>query len=202
MRLHFRSDHGVRDSLKLVAQGFRNFFRVYVENEHGPNYPSPFSAKFEVNLEHPVPRAVGPDMCSSFVAFIPLERVCSLHTSLPAKKLDNLLVTIPNIETLSLSLVVLMEGFLQPDQSGPHTRMKLLPLLRSLHLDDVRCSDDNWEPLTIFLRRQTSDDRDISLTITGDVPHMCPEVVKEIEGLVGEFNFDADMTTACPLDRC
>ena len=200
-RHYFQNDYGVRDRLKIVAQAFRSSFRVWVENEDGPDFPSPFSTKFEVSLAHWVPQAVRRDLCPTFVAFIPPERVCSLHTSLPAKNLEDLLIATPNIETLSFYLMVLSEGFLQPNQGGPDARTKFLPSLRSLHLDNVTPSDDNWGPLTTFLRRQTSDGRYISLSITGFVPHMCPEVVKEIEGLVGEFNLDA-METTCPLGRC
>ena len=97
---------------------------------------------------------------------------------------QELFIAMPNIEWLSLRDVSLTDGFLQPDQTGPHANAKLLPSLRYLDLEDVT-ADTGWRPLVDYLVHQTSNRQAISLTLGPrrdyDVP---PEVIEEIEGLV------------------
>ena len=92
----------------------------------------------------------------------------------------------PNIESLNLGGLVVSDTFLRPD-SVPHT--KCLPSLRHLCLGYSTLRNDNdWSPLTTYLTYQTSGDQAISLRICGNHPPIPSEVVREIEGLVEEFN--------------
>ena len=124
----------------------------------------------------------------NLIAVTPRERVVSFDAGLYMQPPEELFFMMPNIETLRLSGIGLLEGFLQPDPEGPHANTKLLPSLRSLCLEDViYLNDDDWSLLTTYLAHQTSDNQTISLEVIGDFPHDCPEVVNGIRDLVEEF---------------
>ena len=144
------------------------------------------------------------NLCRDFVAFIAEERVRHFRTTIPSAKLEDLLIAMPKIETLELLDVEMSESFLRPNPDGLHSKSKLLPSLRSLHLNDAIRIDRDWGPLTAFLRHQTSVGQAISLHIKGVGSHMCPDVAKEIRDLVEEFTFDvpAVVVPGCPLGRC
>ena len=165
--------------------------------------PSPV-ATFRVVLAEAAPRGVLGNLCLDLNAFPPGERVGRLETTIPAStnKTEGLLITMPNVETLILSNVVLSKGFLQPDPDGPHANTKLLPSLRSLVLKHIiSLSDNDWGHLTTYLTHQISGGQPISLKVGSFFPHMCPEVAKELESLAGEFGCH-DRRTKCPFGRC
>ena len=141
----------------------------------GPFPPDPTTKKLTLDL----------------LAFTPREHVVSLELIGLAEVPEDLLVTMPNIETLWLHSVKLSDGFLLPNPEGPHANMKLLPSLRSLRLEYLILEGSNWEPLITYLLHQTSEDQVISLRLSAfsagfDVP---PEVAKEIQGLVETFAY-------------
>ena len=115
------------------------------------------------------------------------ERVRFFSTDLPSDQLEELLITIPNIETLELAGMVLSKGFLQPNPGGPCAGMKLLPSLRSLCFDNLTLGGDGWEPLVAYLGHQTSDGKAISLRFVGRSPDMSLEVMRQIEDIVGDI---------------
>jgi len=122
------------------------------------------------------------------IALTPRERVVSFDARLSMQPPEELFLTMPNIETLHLCDIQLLEGFLQPDPDGPHANTKLLPSLRSLCLENIMClNNDDWGLLRAYLAHQTSDDQTISLKVIGDFPDDCPEVVNGIKDLVKEF---------------
>jgi len=158
-------------------------------------------------LEPPVVRLrvfAVPNMLDQFlldlIAPIPREHVISLHASKP--DVQELLSMMPNIETLCIANVELTGGFLQPNPNGPRANTKLLPSLRSLSLHDPTLSDDDWGHLTTYLAHQTSNNQAISLEIVGSFPHLCLEVVEEVEVLVERFKCHPMKVTTCPLGRC
>ena len=126
------------------------------------------------------------------IALIPKERVVRLDADLAMTPPEELFSMMPNIEVLRLSDVELSEGFLQPDPGGPHANTKLLPLLEMLYLHDPVLDDDDWSHLTRYLAHQTSNGQNISLTMCGCIPDMCPEVANEIRDLVKELEFEED----------
>ena len=146
---------------------------------------------------------VAQNLCRDFVASVPQERVCHLRTNLPLAELEDLFISTPNIETLELLYVELSEGFLQLNPDGPHSKSKLLPSLRSLHLIDGKLINHKWGPLTALLYHQTSGGRAISLQMRSTGDHMCPGVAKEIRGLGEEFTFHTPRALGeMLLDRC
>ena len=210
VRQYFWSDRGLWNRLELGAQASRDILAISVKNQDGAGDPSPFSAGFKVRPAQGTPRDVLRNICHDLVAFIPQERVFAFDTNLPPDELEDLFIAMPNIEILRLTHVLLTEGFLLPDPDGPYARTKLLPSLRSLYLGSVVLIDESWVPLMAYLGHKASDNWIISLEITctlqitGTIcgPHMCPEVVKEIEGLVEEFSCGVDLRGECPLGRC
>ena len=132
---------------------------------------------------------------------IPRERVVSLNAFKPDTQ-GELFSMMPNIETLCIFDVELSGGFLQPNADGPRANTKLLPSLRFLSLQDLTLRDNNWVHLTTYLAHQTSGNQAISLEIGGNLPHLCLEVMEEVEDLVEEFKCDPNEVTTCPLGRC
>ena len=202
-RLYFQCNRFLWDRIKLEARASPTVVTILVKNEHGAYDSKPSSANFRVYPTGATPREVMQNLCRDFVASVPQERVYHLRTNLPPAELEDLFISTPNIETLELLRVELSEGFLQPNPDGPHSKSKLLPSLRSLHLSDGKLINHNWGPLTAFLYHRTSDGWAISLKMIDTGDHMCPGVAKEIRDLVGEFAFEPRVLGAkCPLDRC
>ena len=126
----------------------------------------------------------------NLIALTPRERVVSFDASLCIQPPEELFYMMPNIETLRLCDIELLEGFLQPDPDGPLANTKLLPSLRSLFLENIIYqNDDDWSLLTTYLAHQTSEDQAISLMVIGDLPDDCPEVVNGIKDLVEGFTY-------------
>ena len=172
-------------------------------------FPSPDSIEFEVNVvgefntimspgyDHPfvflrvmfrsaVPQDVGEKLHIDLIASIPRERVVGFTGRLSTHVMKDLAVTMPNIEDLCLVGSVISDVFLRPD---PPFHTKLLPSLRRLCLDDFTLqNDDDWNPLIVYIAHQTSAGQAISLRLDGEHVPVPPEVEREIEDLVEEFN--------------
>ena len=205
LKLYLRPDRGLPYKLTVEASPSYDRASIRIRTEDEADMYTPFSATFTANLGENVPEIILQNLCHDFIASIPQERVWNFNTNLPPNQLEELLVAMPNTETLVLSDVVLSEGFLQPSQDGPYAGKKLVPSLRSLRLKDLTLSDGSWKPLVTYLDHQTSDSKPISLGISGFVvPHMCPEVEREIEDMVEGFRRNAVMTmeSECPLGCC
>ena len=189
LQLYFRPDRGLQDKLYIgaISSSSYNFASIRVGNE---DEASPFWAEFWARLAEDVPEKDIHGLCHNLITPTLRERVRRFNTNHPPDQLEELLVTMPNIETLELSDAVLSEGFLQPNPGGPCAGTKLLPSLRSLRFENLMVEDDDWGPLVAYLGHQTSDGKTISLTLSDDQdPYMCPEVVKQIEDIVGEINY-------------
>ena len=143
----------------------------------------PPSVAFTLGLDNLLWADLYNQVFADLVALAPCEHVVSFKTN--AKPSEELLLTMPNIETLSLYNVKLSEGFLQPNPDGPHANKKLLPSLRSLCMECFTLEKNDWNHLTTYLAHQTSDGQAISLEIGGLPPK---EVMNEIKGLVKEFD--------------
>lgn len=159
LQRYFPSDHEFQGRLRVRINYsypfFNNFvFRVRTEDE---TYSSnPFSVKFVIpQAQNPSPEAMQ-HVYLGLVASIPRERIRSLDARVPMNKLEDLLITMPNIEILELHSVALSEGFLQPSTDRPHAETKLLPSLRYLHLDLVNMEDNGWKYLVAYLAHQSS----------------------------------------------
>ena len=125
------------------------------------------------------------DSTSNLTALVPCEHVVDLEMGRLGMG-EELFIAMSNIETLRLRDVSLRKGFLQPDPTGPHANVKLLPSLRNLQLDVVTVP--SWRPLVDYLVHQTSNHQAISLKLECFSCKVPLEVIKEVEGLVGEFS--------------
>ena len=153
--------------------------------------PKPPFVAFTVVLAD-VPPNPPDELFIDLIALIPREHVVSFNANAAhhSIQLGELFSMMPKIETLYLSEVDVSKGFLLPNPNGPHPNAKLLPSLRSLHLEDVTLKDNDWGHLMVYLAHQTSDNQIISLEVFGDSPHMSPEVMDEIKGFVEEFTYE------------
>ena len=194
MQGHFQRDLRFKGRLAAVVS-YRNFFDGFSDSVHGcidlaplANGVSP-SASFSTTLIGPLspqPATLGQTL--DLLRFIPHEHVASLEVVGPLRVPEDLLVAMPNIETLRLGTLPIR--FLLPNREGPHANTDILPSLRSLHIENVTTIlGANWEPLKTYLVHRTSEGRAISLHVPDWSP-MPPEVVEEIRSLVETFVYD------------
>jgi len=199
IRNYFRRDARFQDRLGICTFSSPSSISISVNavciHTDTPAPKPPFIA-FTVVLAD-IPPNPPNDLFTDLVALTPRDHVVSFNanTAYYTTQLGELFSMMPKIETLYLSEVQVSKGFLQPNPDGPHTDTKLLPSLRSLHLEDVTLKDNDWGHLTAYLAHQTSDNQIISLEVFGDSPHMSPEVVDVIKGLVEEFIYEIKSET-------
>jgi hypothetical protein len=139
-------------------------------------------------------------LCFDVLALLPQESIISFQANLLVT--EEIVVVMPNLETLYLSYPTLSDGFLLPDPNGPNAGKKLLPSLRRLYLENAEAEDDNWDPLVTYLAHQTSGGQAVSLEIFGDGVHLCSEVIRRIEGLVDELRYLPNPYRKCPFGEC
>ena len=152
-----------------------------------PGHGYPFVSS-QVETTGSIPEDELKGLCTDLLAVTPQEHVVEFAWGFNSGSLReiDLPFAMPNVEKLCLLGSVISGPFLQPDQP-PHT--KLLPSLRHLYLHHPTLKiDDDWGPLTAYLAHQTSGGQAISLKLRKDRPPVPPEVVREIEGLVDEFD--------------
>ena len=180
-----RRDDRFQDRLGLHASSAPRFISFKVNTADAtvvlPEYRHPFIS-FTAEFRDRLPQGAEQQLCVNLVTLIPRGHVVGFTGELST----DLLSILPNLEDLYLNEPVVSDMFLQPDPLSPK---KLLPFLRRLCLDcPVLQSDDYWSPLITYLIHQTSGGQAISLRLCGDHPPIPPGVVREIEGLVGEFD--------------
>jgi hypothetical protein len=170
---------------------------------NGPNRPSehdPPYGRFRVEVSQPSTYDAVEKLCFKVLAILPQESIAGFETRLPVT--EEIVVAMPNLETLYLHYPEISDGFLLPDPNGPNVGKKLLPSLRRLYLEDVEVEDDNWDPLVTYLAHQTSGGQAISLKIFGYWVHICSKVIKRIECLVDELSYLPDPDRKCPFGEC
>ena len=149
----------------------------------GRGYPS---VSVTALLRNTSPRGAGEELCVNLIALTPRRCVVEFAGGLSPRATRDLLVTMPNIEDLSLSWSDVSDVFLHP---APLPQTKLLPSLRRLRLQySTPQNDDDWVPLIAYLAHQTSGGQAISLRIRGRRDPVPPEVMREIKGLVVDFD--------------
>ena len=139
-------------------------------------------------------------LCTDTLALLPRESVVALEVDL--MEIEEVVVTMPNLESLSLVGTWVYDGILLPNPDGPNAQKKLFPSLQRLYLKSVSAVGGNWDPLIAYLAHQTSDGQTVSLNMFGNGVHVCSEVVKQIEDLVEEFVYIPDPNQGCPFDSC
>jgi len=168
---------------------------------HGPNrlpQHGPPDASFRVGFSRPISFRERKKLRADVLALLPLESIVNFKTELMVT--EEVIVTMPNLETLHLVDIEVSDGFLLPKPDGPNAHKKLLPSLQRLYLEDVMMEDRGWGPLVTYLTHQTSGDQTVSLNVFGDGVHVCWDVVEQIEDLVEEFIYLPDPNQDCPFD--
>jgi hypothetical protein len=176
----------------VVGVGYRGPNRL---PQNGPPY-----GKFEARLSQDVPRDVRKKVYVDVLALLPRESIVDFGMDLPVT--EDILVVMPNLETLHLADPVVSDGFLLPDPSGPNADKKLLPSLRQLYLEYAKAENDSWDPLVTYLAHQTSGGQAISIKVFGEGLHICSKVIERIEDLVEDFSYELDPDQECPFDEC
>ena len=193
MRNHFQRDIRFQDRLEIhISEPLDQ--RIGIDVGHIGDNPermfwservSPFVG-FSMSITGP--HQATDKLCIDLMALIPQAHVVSFKTFHSIQVPEEVLVAMPNIETLWLYGLTLPDGFPLPNPNGPYADAKLLPSLRHLCLTDVCADETGWEPLTRFLARQTSDGQSIEFRLSGDSSRMPRGVAKEIRDLVGVFS--------------
>ena len=186
MRDHFRRDTGFQDTLEVSSSFSCGFLSISVVGRAQSAMPAPWVSLTMAPVDIPHPNMTE-HLFINLIAPVPRESVVSFTIDLAVKLSEELLLTMPSIETLSVCNVELSKGFLQPNPEGMHSKKKLLPSLRSLSLGNITVHGGNWSHLTTYLAHQTSGDQVISLMMFGDYPSIHPEVANEIRDLVKVF---------------
>ena len=141
---------------------------------------------FMAHIPFPAPPGVGEELCVDLVALTPREDVVDFTAELSQDAVRDLLVTMPNIEVLSLKNPAVFDTFLRTD---PLSDTKLLPSLRRLSLSYPTLQNNgDWNFLSTYLAHQTSGGQAILLKICGVHPPVPQEVAREMENLVEELN--------------
>jgi len=193
---YFRRDPRFKGRLGVYASSSHDHISVAVGAVHTrttiPGLKPP-RVLLAVLTNHPPPDVLE-QLLINLITLVPRDRVVFFDGDTDARVPQELFFTMPNIETLCLTGLLLSEGFLQPDPAGPHANTKLFPSLQSLCLEDpIFQNKDDWSHLMTYLVHQTSDGQAISLEVVGDFPHGCPEMMRGIRGLVKEFTHHRDM---------
>jgi hypothetical protein len=97
-------------------------------------------------FSQPSPSDAVEELCFNVLALLPQESIVSFETDLPVT--GEIVVAMPNLETLYLFHPVVSDGFLLPDPNGPNADKKLLPSLRWLYLEDAERRTTTGTPLS------------------------------------------------------
>ena len=130
------------------------------------------------------------------IAHVPQDEIVYFRTWSDPLAMDDLFTRLPNLKALHTVNTPLLAVFPESNLDGDE---KIFPSLRHVFLEQLVVSDGDWTPLMGFLARLrvSSGNQLDSLTVV-DSPHMCPEVMRRIRGMVQEFKVDR-MSRCCPF---
>jgi hypothetical protein len=160
----------------------------------------PPHAWFSMHLTQHTPPDSRSKLYIDILTLLPKERIVYLETD--SLEIEEVVVSMPNLESLHLVNVEVSSGFLLPNPEGPNANKKLIPSLRRLYLENVVATNKSWDPLVHYLICQAMDNQSMLICVFGDESHVCLEAVKRIEPLVGEFVYVPDSSYDCPLSGC
>jgi len=93
----------------------------------------------------------------------------------------------PNLRALSFANMPLPAAFPNPNLIGEG---KIFPSLEHILLEDMVVGYANWSPLVTFLTHRVSSGSRLNTLVIVSSPHMCPDVVKGIRGIVRELRIE------------
>jgi hypothetical protein len=97
-----------------------------------------------------------------------------------------------------LYLVPLHTVFPNPNLVGDE---KVFPSLEHISLDCTIVDYGDWSPLMTFLACRVSSGNRLDTLVIIDSPHMCPEVMEGIRGMVRELKI-IRQNPLCPFGTC
>ena len=196
VRDSLRPDEGFRDGLKVSLSSFGlhiSFLVAGVEShdsDHRPQHgdgPRFYFSGF-----------ISPwkKLSIELLAVLPQSKIVCFEIDTP--HVQDMVVAMPNLRSLDLKYVRVLDGFLRPkSDSGGHK--EILPFLKHLYLEGVRAERGNWDPLILYLTEQSRGGQLVSLNVFGMGAHICPEALKRIEPLVEKFIYRPDLGQKCPV---
>ena len=93
----------------------------------------------------------------------------------------------PNLRALSLDRTSLPAAF---HNQNPIGEEKIFPSLEHIFLKNMVVDDADWNPLVTFLAHHVSSGNRLDTLVILRSPHMCPEVVEGIRGMVRELRIE------------
>ena len=198
LRDHLQRDPRFGDGLGISLRSTPNYISICVAvvgiGYHGPEQlpqRDPPRARFRLFLNQHAPPE---EMTKMFIdTFAPPPRGRVTYFETRALDIEEILAVMPNIEFLHLTGVNVSDGFLQLKPDGPNTnKIRLLPSLRRLYLEDMTAVNGDWGHLIRYLASKTFDSQTVSLSVFGEEVHICSEAVRQLEELVEEFIYLPD----------
>jgi hypothetical protein len=202
IRDYLRRDVRFRDRLGISVSSISqsiSFHASVVGVDRLPQDGPPYG-RFRAAFLRSISRDARRKLCIDVLALLPQESIVFFRMNFPVT--EEIVVAMPNLETLHLADQVVSDGFLLPDPSGPNADKKLLPSLRQLCLEYPKAEGDSWDPLVTYLAHQTSGGQAISIKVSGEELHICSKVIEQIEYLAEDFIYESDPDQECPFDEC
>lgn len=134
-----------------------------------------------LDLDDALPSSAEENAILDLIACAPQEEVVYFRKSCNLVAMEKIYNRFPNLRTLSFETIPLSAVFPGPNQGVDEG---ILLSLQSVLLENLALDNGDWSPLTTFLsRRASSGNRLNALKIIGS-PHMRPEVIEDIRGMV------------------
>ena len=120
------------------------------------------------------------------IMYVPKEEFTHFKTSGNCVTMGNIYPLFPNLRALSFADMRLSAAFPEPD---PGRDKEILLFLQHIFLQYPSVDNNNWSPLVTFLacRRRTSFGNRLSTLEISGSPHMYPEVMETVGGMVRKF---------------
>ena len=93
----------------------------------------------------------------------------------------------PNLRALSFTEISLPAAFPDPNLIGEG---KIFPALEHIFLENMIVDYVGWSPLVTFLAHRLSSGSRLDTLVIVSSPHMCPDVMEGIRGMVRELRIE------------
>jgi len=165
----------------------------HIGDAHGVDFSAPSDAEMSTFVNVDVVLSGAPHgsvlerMAHDFTTYAPSEEVVHfrMHNKLGAGA--DAYTRFPNLRALSFYKISLPTTFPDPNSIGEG---KISPFLEHILLERVDLDGADWSPLVTFLARRVSSGNRLDTLIIVRSPHMRPEVMEGIRGMVRELKID------------
>ena len=155
------------------------------------------SVEFIIGFRIQPPMPLQEKVVLDLMAHVPREEVAHFHAYYGKPiVMSDIFPQLPNLRALALSWASLSDIFPGSVESS------VIPVsLESLTLERLTVDDDDWSPLLTFLAHRASVGNPLHMLKIVGGSHMCPEIVGDIKGMVGE-SWVTGTDYFCPLYIC